>query len=104
MFRKAFKILVLLVISVMSSCSTARTEKQPATNENLIIYYDPEIGNNELLKTAKEYGSEVLYVYKNINGIAVKVPADRTVTEAIEHFSKIKGVLSVVKDSTIRLN
>lgn len=74
------------------------------SNGNLIIYYAPESGNEALLKAAKKYGSEVIYVYRNINGIAVTVPANRTVQGAMKYYKKIKGVLSVVQDKMVQLD
>lgn len=67
-------LLALIIIMSMSGCSTTKSTQKILGHENLIIYYDPQGGNGELIEAAKKYGSDVLYVYKNINGIAVTVP------------------------------
>lgn len=72
-------------------------------NQNLIIYYEPETGNDDLLRAAKKYGSEVLYVYKNINGIAVTVPKNKNLPDAIKYYENVKGVPSVTKDEKLQL-
>ena len=47
-------------------------ELQNIYNHNLIIYYDREIGKEDLLKSVQNYRAELLYDYDNINGIAIK--------------------------------
>lgn len=104
MFRHILSALVLSVIALMSSCSATKNTQTDTEHENLIIYYDPAIGKDALLKAVKKYGSEILYVYQNINGIAITVPKDKTDTEAIKYYEKIKGVLTVTKDTKLQLN
>lgn len=99
-----FRIMLIAVALVVSSCSATKRMNESHENENLIIYYEPGAGNEELLKAAKRYGSEVLYVYQNINGIAVTVPRDKTVTDAMKYYGKIKGVLSVTQDRRLQLD
>lgn len=72
--------------------------------ENIIIFYDPAAGNAALLDAAKTYGSEVIYIYKNINAIAVTVPAGRTVSAAKEYYGNVKGALSVTEDRKLQLD
>lgn len=103
MQKYIFKALILSAISLLSGCSTARTAKGSIPNQNLIIYYEPETGNEDLLRAAKKYGSKVLYAYKNINGIAVTVPANKNPPDAIKYYEKVKGVLSVTKDEQLQL-
>lgn len=62
---KIFKILILLATSLLASCSVAKTAPHNVAHEKLIIYYDPEVGNEALLRAAKQYGSEILYIYNN---------------------------------------
>lgn len=87
-----------MFIVAISSCSSAKTVADDAPCENLIIYYDPAVGDIALLEAAKDYGSEVIYIYKNINAIAVTVPAGRTLPAAKKYYSKVKGALSVTED------
>lgn len=102
-YKQGFAILIVAVLSAISSCTSTKSLQDNTANENLIIYYSPDIGNKELLGAAKKYGSEILYVYKNINGIAVTVPKGKTAPQAIEYYEKVKGVLSVTQDQKIQL-
>lgn len=104
MFKRLYKTLLLIPILILPSCGTQKTVSEAGQNDNLIIYYAPESGNGELLKAAKRYGSKVIYVYKNINGIAVTVPKGKTVPETMKYYEKIDGVLSVVKDEKMQLD
>ena len=103
MVKQVFVLLVLTFMSALSSCTVTKSLQDKTTNENLIIYYSPDNGNSELLSAAKKYGSKILYVYKNINGIAVTVPKGKTVPDAIKYYERVNGVLSVSKDEKIQL-
>lgn len=104
MLKWTFKILLLLFVLTLSACKTTKTVEGAIPDANLIIYYEPEAGSKDLLKAAKIYGSEVLYVYKNFNGIAVTVPKNKSVDDAIKYYEGIKGVLSVAKDRKLQLD
>lgn len=104
MIKQLFKPLVLISILILTSCGVQKTVPEAGQNENLIIYYAPESGTGELLKAAKRYGSKVIYVYRNINGIAVTVPKGKTAPETMKYYEKIDGVLSVVKDEKMQLD
>lgn len=98
-----FKIFILLAASLLASCSAAKTAPHNVAHENLIIYYDPEVGNEALLRASLQYGSEILYIYNHINGIAVTVPHDKPLQDAVKYYENIKGVLSVNKDIKVQL-
>lgn len=98
-----FKIPILIAASLLASCSAAKTAPHNVAHENLIIYYDPEVSNEALLKATKQYGSEILYIYENITGIAVTVPHDAAPHDAIKYYENIKGVLSANKDIKMQL-
>ena len=89
---------------LLSSCRTVKPVPEDVPAENLIIYYEPEAGNEGLLAAAKKYGSKVLYVYKVINGIAVTVPKGKTFREAMDYYGRIPGVLSVTQDRKLQLD
>lgn len=99
-----FKIFILLAASLLASCSVAKTAPHNVAHENLIIYYDPEVGNEALLRASKQYGSEILYIYNNINGIAVTVPHDKPLQDAVKYYESINGVLSVTNDMKVQLD
>lgn len=104
MFKQTLIIIVLAFAIILPACRTTKVGQEKTPGESLIIYYDPEAGKEALLDAVKKFDSEVLYVYKVINGIAVTVPKDRAVSEAIKYYEKIPGVLSVNKDQKLQLN
>lgn len=104
MLKRLSYILILLLFVMLGACRATKALPGKTTNENLIIYYSPDCGNTELLSAAEKYGSKVLYVYKNINGIAVTVPNGKTVLEAMKYYEKVNGVLSVVQDQKMQLD
>lgn len=97
-------ILTIAMLSCLSSCTTTKSALHDTPTENLIIYYSPVTGYEELLGAARKYGSKILYVYKNINGIAVTVPKSKTLPEAMKYYEKVNGVLSVVPDRKVQLD
>lgn len=104
MLQKILRTASLLTVALLFSCTATKTALSDAPPENLIIYYEPEAGNGKLLEAAEKYGSKVIYVYKNINGIAVTVPRGRTAADAMKYYRGIKGVLSVTKDRKMQLD
>ena len=70
---------------------------------NLIIMYDAVIGKETLLQAVKDYGAELLYDYRIISGIAIKIPEGKHILEAIAYFSKVKGVTAVERDHIYHL-
>ena len=75
-------------------------EYSPTT---LIITYDAEVGKQPLLDAIQASGAQVIYNYRIIHGMAIRKPDDMTLDQAIAHFRKVKGVLTVEKDRIIRL-
>ena len=70
---------------------------------NLIIIYDAEIGKEAVLQAVKDYGAELLYDYRILSGIAIKIPEGKHILEAIAYFSKVKGVIAVERDHIYHL-
>lgn len=78
-------------------------EPSPATMEtassrNLIIFYDSPQAENALLATAERYGAILLHRYRNLHGIAVAIPADKDMAQAVTYFSRQPGVRQVLRD------
>jgi len=101
---------VNLLIALMSllmlvlSCSTTKKVQNSLSSKNLIIYYDPNIGNDNLLKATEEYGAKILYIYKNFSSIAISIPEQVQVQNAIKFFNNVNGVISVTEDSECELH
>lgn len=66
----------------------------------LIIWYDASGKDSKkaLLKAVKDYKAELIYDYKNFNGIAIRIPDGSNINDAITYFQKVKGVLQVNRD------
>ena len=96
-------VLVFMLSVGVVSCKIATQSCYPLneTTGNLIICYDSTMGKEALLKAVKKEGDAVVYEYKNINSITIKLSGKRIVEKSIRYYSKVKGVLSVQKD---RLN
>ena len=55
------------------------------------------------MKAIKKYGASVIYDYKNISSISIKLPEGKNVDEAKAHFEKVKGVIQVDYDKIMRI-
>ena len=73
-------------------------DQQQFSPTNLIITVDNTIGKEHLKKAIEEYHAEILYDYNIINSMAIKIPEDKNIEEAIEFFKKVKGVIGVERD------
>lgn len=95
---------LLLVLNL--GCQTARENsvEEAVQSQNLIIFFDKEIGQQPLLEAVAEYPAEILYQYRNLNGMAIRVAPEKNVDAAIRHFEKVKGVLGVEKDRVMQLH
>lgn len=93
-----------LLFLLLAACFSSRQAMDAGATGNLIIFYDSAIGKEKLLETVKEYGSEVLYEYKNFNSIAVTVPPKYTASKTIRFYKKVRGVLSVSEDKKMELH
>lgn len=81
--------------------------KQDSTQYNpktLIIYYNQDSGKKNIVEAVKQYGATILYMYTNINGIAISIPESKTLEESIQYFKKIKGVSEVTKDYKYKID
>ena len=68
---------------------------------NLIISVDANVGKNPLKKAIEDYHAKILYDYNIIPSMAIKIPADKSIEEAIEHFKKVEGVTGIERDATV---
>ena len=106
--------MLFLVTCVLASCVSTKhatvtkeseedkvTVNKPATqysNNTLIVYFDTSIGNKPILTAAKKYGSEILYQYNIVNAVALTIPPNTNINEAIAYYQNVKGVLQVNRD------
>lgn len=73
------------------------------SDNTLIIHYDGKSGKKSLMKAVKKYGATVIYEYKTIDSISIRLPEGKNVDEAKEHFEKVKGVIQVNYDRIMHL-
>jgi len=71
--------------------------------KTLIVSYDTEIGKEPLLKAIEDYGAEVIYDYRIINAIALKIPEEKDIHEAMKYFGEVEGVIHVNRDRIYQL-
>ena len=94
----------LLPAAACQSPAPATGERPSETTGNLIIGYDPAVGIEPLLAAASDYRAEILHRYTIINAVAVKPPANTDPQQAVRHFKKVRGVLSVEPDRIMQLH
>ncbi|MCL7986901.1 hypothetical protein M8998_02990 [Sphingobacterium sp. lm-10] len=103
-------ILLTAGLFLTSACANKRlknetTKEQPGMDatRNLVIYYDQDTGNTQLLEAVQKYGAEVVYLYDALSGIAISIPDDKDIEEAISYFEKVPGVASVDRDGMMSI-
>ena len=114
-FRYGIPLILIVQIALIFLCSCG-TKKEVlsvahATHSDVIehspnvflVMYDAETGKEPLQKAIKEYGCEVIYDYRNINGMALRKPESKTLEETMQYFKKVKGVLTVEYDHVYHL-
>lgn len=106
--------MLFLVTCVLASCVSTKhalvtkrsnkdnvTSNKPATqysNNTLIVYFDTSIGSKPILTAAKKFGSDILYQYSIVNAVALTVPPNTNINDAIIYYQNVKGVLHVNRD------
>ena len=100
------RLLFLLPAAALAACQSPApaTGRPSETTGNLIIGYDPAVGIEPLLAAASDYRAEILHRYTIINAVAVKPPANTNPQQAVRHFKKVRGVLSVESDRVMQLH
>ncbi|MFC2752793.1 MAG: hypothetical protein ACFN9G_05555 [Cardiobacterium sp.] len=93
----------LIAALTLAACQPApSTADTPAAPHNLIIYYH---GDNidALRRAVSTYGAEILYHYPNLHGIAVRIPAQKTLEDAETYFSRQPEINGVARDQIQQL-
>lgn len=106
------RLFLLVCAAMLASCASHKPVAIPypvSAPENcfspsvLIIMVDAETGKGPLKEAIKAYKAELIYDYQNINGVAIRIPNNRTMDEAIKYFENVKGVISVQRDEIMQL-
>lgn len=107
-------IIILLAATCLAACkSQQNTNRQNITTTDgtdatspmrtLIIMYDPATGVDPLLKATENYEARIIYRYNIINGIAIEVPTEKNIADAVKYFKSVEGVVSVTRDREVNL-
>ena len=105
------KILSLFIAMSFFSCMQTQKavyqEEETYTQEErtLIVFYDEnEISLQNLKRKVKSYGAEIIYEYKEMKGIAVRISQGKSIEQGRKYFESIKGVTNVMKDGKVELH
>ena len=69
-----------------------------ASNNTLMIFFDPLNGKESLYQAIEEYGATILYDYRMVNAITIRIPTGTFIGDAIEFFKNVDGVILVNRD------
>jgi len=100
----------LIAISFISCTQTQKAvyqQEETYTQEErtLIVFYDEnEISLPKLKRKVKSYGAEIIYEYKEMKGIAVRISRGKSIEQGRKYFESIKGVTNVMKDGKVELH
>ena len=104
------KILLFIAISFISCMQTQKAvyqQEETYTQEErtLIVFYNEnEISFPKLKRKVKSYGAEIIYEYKEMKGIAVRISQGKSIEQGRKYFENIKGVTNVMKDGKVELH
>jgi len=70
----------------------------------LIISYDTTVGKDSLLAAVERYQAELIYNYRIINAIAIRIPEGTSIQDAITYFQAVPGVIAVNRDRIMHLH
>ncbi|WP_201584634.1 hypothetical protein [Psychrobacter sp. HII-4] len=105
---KKFALVCVSIPLLLAACqSTVMPIPKPTPNstleqtvsQTLIIMYNPSIGKQALLKAVADHQATIVYDYKILNGMAIRLPAGTDMNQAIKDFRQVQGVVSVEKDT-----
>lgn len=83
----------------------AVTEQSQINNGVLIIFYDKsETSVEQLLAQGKKWNIELLYDYKSMSGLAIRIPNKNKIEKIKNFYKQTKGVLSVENDQINQLH
>ena len=96
--------LFCLFFTLSFSACVSPAKKGSITYQTFIISYDNTIGKEVLLQHAARENAEIIYDYRNFNGMALRVPVRDNVEHTRHLWEQIPGVLSVEPDRVMQLH
>jgi len=79
-------------------------EPELYSKTTLIIHYNKDIGKQPLLQAIKDYGGEVIYDYRIIKAVAMRIPEGTDIHDAIKYFETVEGVIYISRDRIMQLH
>ena len=105
------KLLLLLIAILFVGCTQMQKavyqQEETYTQEErtLIVFYNEnETSLPKLKRKVKSYGAEIIYEYKEMKGIVVRISQGKSIEQGRKYFENIKGVTNVMKDSKVELH
>ena len=95
---------IILLAACQSTAPAAPAAKSSLQPPQSAAPQYPETGSEPLLQAVKDYGAEVGYQYKNLNGISILLAPGQDIEAAQQHFRNVRGVLSVSRDRIMHLH
>ena len=74
------------------------------SEHTLLIFFDSSIGKDALLEAIEEYGATIIYEYRIINSVAIRIPEGTFIGDAIEFFKNVDGVTLVKRDQMLHID
>lgn len=79
--------------------------QQAQESQVFIIFYDKtQTNTKQLVEQGRKWHVELVYDYRNLNGLAIRIPNKNDVESVKEAYRKMKGVLSIEKDQINQLH
>ena len=70
----------------------------------LIAHYDPKTGPDSLLAAARQMKAEIIYQYRIIPAVALRMPDSLDIHAAKARLERVKGVTQVLRDRILHLH
>lgn len=83
---------------------TEQDDSIPVRSGVAIVYVDQTAGKESLLKALKKMGAQVIYDYRTVSAVAIRLPDGMTVNQAAKQLKEVQGVLGVQPDRVMRLH
>lgn len=83
---------------LLAACQSHTTPQTALSPDTLIAYYDPQTGDAPLLAAAQREHAEIVYRYRHINGLALRLPQGHDMEAVAARLRQTSGVLGVERN------
>ncbi len=99
-----FAAIIAAALYTLLSCASPQTADGNSGRRVVIIFYDPATGKESITAELARHGSEVVYDYAAMHGMAVTAPRRWSMARTLRHYGRIDGVQGVTADRTMQLH